>query len=343
MATGGIAKAFGFVAKELGALLGNAFVAAMKEVFSSPTVLLGTVAAIGLLFAASAVKQVMVDKLADAMSGKNKPEIEGPSKPGGRGLMGRVGGLLKSGGLVGIGGMAADYAGGKLAEAGHTRSGAALDIAGSTAKYAGLGGMVGSVVPGLGTVIGAGIGGTIGLGAGLYNSGKKLLFGGDKKAETPPTGDMATAAQVATTTTPAQVRELSAALKELDYNKLILPDNAQNSLEAGTLKMRQLRGEVNAMSKAFKELNNTGLDKITAGLGRLDESFKSFNKSFVEDFMTKFKELDKKSQETLLTDLNDKMEMLNTTVKSLLELEEENNRHHKNTSRNTRATSSRVN
>ena len=70
---------------------------------------------------------------------------------------------------------------------------------------------------------------------------------------------MATAAQVATTTTPAQVRELSAALKELDYNKLILPDNAQNSLEAGTLKMRQLRGEVNAMSKAFKELNNTCL------------------------------------------------------------------------------------
>jgi hypothetical protein len=218
------------------------------------------------------------------------------------------------------------------------------------ASYGGLGALAGSFIPGLGTVIGAGIGGTIGLGAGLWNSGRKLFYGDETKKAAAPTdaqknetGDVEKAAMVAATTTPAQVKELAAALKELDYNRLIIPDTAHTSMETGVVKMRQLRGEVIAMTAAFKDLNNTGLDKITKGLGRLDESFKSFNKSFVEDFITKFKELDKKSQEQLLTDLNEKMETLNTTMMSLLELEEENTKHYKNTARNTRATSGRVN
>jgi hypothetical protein len=150
------------------------------------------------------------------------------------------------------------------------------------------------------------------------------------------------AVEVAKTTTAKEVRELSEALKTLDYGKLLVDDKIVTSMETGTLKMRQLRGEVGAMSLAFKELNNVGLDKITEGLGRLDASFKGFSKSFAEDFMTKFRELDKKSQETLLTDLNDKMEQLNTNVKSLITLQEENTRYGKDTSRNTKYASGRV-
>ena len=208
-----------------------------------------------------------------------------------------------------------------------------------------MGAMLGSFVPGLGTVIGAGIGGTIGLGAGLWSSGSKLFGGssGSKKPEAAAGGNPAVAASVAATTTPEQVRELSAALKDLDYNKLIVPDTAHTSMEVGVLKMRQLRGEVMAMTTAFKELNNTGLDKITQGLGRLDESFKGFNKSFVEDFMTKFKELDKKSQEQLLSDLNEKMDLLNTNIRSLVEINEAQTRYTKDTARYTKNASGRVN
>jgi len=217
---------------------------------------------------------------------------------------------------------------------------------------AGMGAMVGSVVPGVGTAIGGAVGGALGAGYGLYqNFGK--LFGGDKPAAAPttapttapkaPTGSIAPeAVEVAKTTTAKEVRELSEALKTLDYGKLLVDDKIVTSMETGTLKMRQLRGEVGAMSAAFKELNNVGLDKITEGLGRLDASFKGFSKSFAEDFMTKFRELDKKSQETLLTDLNDKMEQLNTNVKSLITLQEENTRHGKDTSRNTKYASGRV-
>ena len=368
----GVRGALVFVVKEIGSIIGSA----LADMISGPAVAGAIIAGIGLLWAAGAIKMAIVKGIKDAFdSAKSGPKPgqygnwessmpEGPSESKGKGKwLGRLKNLVKGGG-VGILGTGAEIAGEKLSEAGHTRSGAALDIAGSTAQYAGLGAMLGSIFPGLGTAIGAGIGGTIGLGAGLWSSGSKLWNGGSKPPASNPSTDsrnaaaagdprrvdlnkddpgLQTAAILATTTTPAQVKELAAALKDLDYSKLIVPAEAHTSMETGVLKMRQLRGEVNAMTTAFKDLNNTGLDKITKGLGRLDESFKSFNKSFVEDFITKFKELDKKSQEQLLTDLNDKMDLLNTSVKSLVEIEEESSRHVKNTARNTKNASGRVN
>ena len=348
---GGVRAAMVHVVKEIGSIIGSA----LSDLISGPAIAGAVIAGIGLLWGAAAIKMAIVKGIKDAFdSAKQGPKPgqyggwessmpEGPSESKGKGKwLGRLKNFAKGGG-VGLIGAGAEYAGEKVSEAGHTKTGAALDIAGSIAQYGGLGAMLGSVVPGLGTAVGAGIGGTIGLGAGLWNSGKKLFGGGSAPATSSGDPSLQTAAAVATTTTPEQVKELATALKDVDYNKLIVPTAAHTSMETGVLKMRQLRGEVMAMTKAFKDLDNTGLDKITKGLGRLDESFKSFNKSFVEDFMTKFKELDKKSQETLLTDLNEKMDLLNTSVKSLVELEEENSRHHKNTARNTKNASGRVN
>ena len=352
---GGIQAALVYVVKEIGSVLGSA----LSDMISGPAVAGAVIAGIGALWALGAVKAALVKGITDAMnSARQGPQPGQYAPPGGYqqggpaselpkkgGLGGKLFGLLKGGGLASIAGMGMEYAGEKAAEAGHTRTGAALDIAGSVGKYGGMGAMLGSFVPGLGTVIGAGIGGTIGLGAGLWSSGSKLFGGGSgsKKPEAAAGGNPAVAASVAATTTPEQVRELSAALKDLDYNKLIVPDTAHTSMEVGVLKMRQLRGEVMAMTTAFKELNNTGLDKITQGLGRLDESFKGFNKSFVEDFMTKFKELDKKSQEQLLTDLNEKMDLLNTNIRSLVEINEAQTRYTKDTARYTKNASGRVN
>lgn len=62
-------------------------------------------------------------------------------------------------------------AGADIAEdMGHTKTAAGLDIAGSTLGYAGTGAMIGSVIPGLGTVAGGLIGGAIGLGKGVYDN-----------------------------------------------------------------------------------------------------------------------------------------------------------------------------
>ena len=87
----------------------------------------------------------------------------------GKGKGGRMKGFLKGGGLAiaGMGlGMAGDYA----KEAGHEKTGAALDIGAETATWAGTGAMLGSVVPGLGTAVGAGIGAAGGAAYGLYKN-----------------------------------------------------------------------------------------------------------------------------------------------------------------------------
>ena len=347
--------------KGLGAAISSAIGTVMKEavigLFSSPMAIAGLVGAVALLFGAAAVKAVVVQKLAELLTqkgGGGAPGIDLPDAKGGvkGGIMKRLGmGLLK-GGALSILGTGASFVGDKVSEAGHKKTGASLDVGGSALQGAGMGAMVGSIIPGLGTVAGGAIGGVLGAGYGMYQNWNKFS---DKPAAppTPPGGKPATpnkpdgtiapeAVLVAQTTTAKEVRELSEALKTLDYGKLLVDDKIVASMESGTIKMRQLRGEVVAMSTAFKELNNVGLDKITEGLGRLDASFKGFSKSFSEDFMAKFKELDKKSQETLLTDLNDKMEQLNTNVKSLVTLQEESTRHGKDTSRNTKNSSGRV-
>jgi hypothetical protein len=359
---GGIKEGLIFIMKEIGSLLGSGLSSLLKELFTSPAVIAGLVAGIGILFAASAAKAVLVKKIEEAMTGGGK---SGPDVDAGKGKGGALKGvgmnLLRGGGLALVG-TGASMAGDALKEKGHTRAGAAADILGTSATWAGTGAMLGSVIPGVGTAIGGIAGGVAGGAYGVYKNWEhtwvaEKLRGKSKSDSNPapgaapeaklPTpqqsGDMSTAAEVAKVTTSAEVKAMAAALKELDYTKLIIPDTTNASIETGTIKMRQLRGEVIAMTAAFKDLNNTGLDKITQGLGRLDESFKSFNKSFVQDFMEKFKELDKKSQEQLLTDLNDKMDLLNTSVKSLVDINENQTRYSRDTARNTKSASGRVN
>jgi hypothetical protein len=63
------------------------------------------------------------------------------------------------------------------------KTGAGLDIAGQAATFAGTGAMLGSIVPGLGTAIGGGLGAVAGGAYGLYqNWGKLFGEAGQKKA-----------------------------------------------------------------------------------------------------------------------------------------------------------------
>ena len=96
----------------------------------------------------------------------------GPGKPGVGGKLLSVGKNLVKGGVGAIAGVAAEYGGEKLKEAGYQKSGTALSVAGKSASYAGTGAMIGSIIPGVGTAIGGVIGGGIGLGMGIYEAMK---------------------------------------------------------------------------------------------------------------------------------------------------------------------------
>jgi hypothetical protein len=86
--------------------------------------------------------------------------------------VGGVGKLAKGLGIGAVGALAGEgiqMGGDKLKEAGYEKTGKAVGVAGTATKYAGYGAMIGSVVPGVGTAIGAGIGGVLGAGKGVYD------------------------------------------------------------------------------------------------------------------------------------------------------------------------------
>jgi GH24 family phage-related lysozyme (muramidase) len=126
--------------------------------------------ALGVIAAKGAVgKTLGTSTMPDSGGGKGTPK--------GGGLKSVAGGVLK-GGVAALGGAAlsagADYA----KSEGNAKTGAGLDIAGTTASYAGTGAMIGSVVPGVGTAIGAGVGAAIGFGKGLYDNYGTLTSAG---------------------------------------------------------------------------------------------------------------------------------------------------------------------
>lgn len=94
----------------------------------------------------------------------------------GAGYLAKVGGVGKLAKGVGVGALGAlagegiQYGGEKLKEAGYEKTGKAVGTTGTAVKYAGYGAMIGSVIPGVGTAIGAGIGGVIGAGKGIYDN-----------------------------------------------------------------------------------------------------------------------------------------------------------------------------
>ena len=120
-----------------------------------------------------------------------------PSGPGGRtGGVGRVASLARglAGGVGGLlGGLALDAATEKLKESGNEKAAAGTDIASSATKFAGMGAMAGSIVPGLGTAIGGSVGALAGGAYGLYKNWD-TLFGG-KKTEMPAAAQAAVPAK----------------------------------------------------------------------------------------------------------------------------------------------------
>jgi len=114
-----------------------------------------------------------------------------------------------------------------------------------------------------------------------------------------------------------QIKELTLALDKLDYNKLIIPETANKNIEISTGKMRLLRGEVNALTTSFKNLNDVGLNKITKGINSLSGEFKIFNDGF-SIFKKKFEELDRTTERAALEGIGEKLDRLNTAANGIL-------------------------
>lgn len=161
--------------------------AVVKEAISNPLESLATVATgyVGMKIAGRALAAIGLGGAGRVAGGAaagagGRGMLGGAAAMGGRGLMG-LGGLAGGGAMAGAAVLGAGAAGAGLGYYGWTQAGKEgaagwMGVGGMAAGGALLGGAVGSVVPGVGTLVGAGVGGAIGGGIGL---GKQLgLFGG---------------------------------------------------------------------------------------------------------------------------------------------------------------------
>lgn len=128
---------------------------------------------------------ILLAKGGSILSGIGKKGKAGLGKAGELGKAGissisKLPNLAKGVGLGAIVGIGSDYVADKLGR--DTKGGAAADVLGQTAGFASTGALIGSVIPGLGTAIGAGIGGVIGAGKGLWDN-RETLFGSTTPVE----------------------------------------------------------------------------------------------------------------------------------------------------------------
>jgi hypothetical protein len=106
-------------------------------------------------------------------------------------------------------------------------------------------------------------------------------------------------------------------LKDFSFSKEQLV-----SLADGTTKLRQLSEQLKLSKDGFQKLDQQGLKNIKEGVEGLSKAFKDFNESFINKFIPKFEELRSKTQEGILTDLGSKLDTLNSSVNSLITIED---------------------
>lgn len=140
----------------------------------------------------------------------------------GKGLLGSAGSLVKGlltgpGAATGLIGTGVDYAGDKIKEAGHKKTGSVVSALGTTAQYMGAGAAIGNIIPGVGTAIGAGLGGLYGAYKGITENSEGLseilssvtgMFGSnDEKKPLTPAEDKKTEPKITATVPPEQPKE----------------------------------------------------------------------------------------------------------------------------------------
>jgi hypothetical protein len=203
-------------------------------------------------------------------------DFVGPNKPGGNMIsktmsgiasgaaayLSKLGGastVMKGVGIGAVGALAGEgiqYGGDKLKEAGHEKTGKAVGVAGTATKYAGYGAMIGSVVPGVGTAIGAGIGGVVGAGKGIYDQYYAGNVGSEKlsKATTTATSASGTLKSV----TGDQIRSHPNFKKYLAEEESYFPGSPENYASAAE------RVKEDMIKAQGAKIKTSGANQLTA-------------------------------------------------------------------------------
>jgi hypothetical protein len=190
----------------------------------------------------------------------------GPGGAGGAagraaGGLGRFAGLAKglAGGVGGIlGGLALSSASDYAKEKGMEKTGAGLDIASKAASFAGTGAMLGSVVPGLGTVVGGGLGALAGGAYGLYQNFGSLF--GNKKPEGKPMTD------ATENLPPMNTEEIQ---RQLSQSELDNKKSEKSPMEVMQTEIQMLNKNIAEMLKYTKDMTEN-TKRTMDGIGKLN-------------------------------------------------------------------------
>jgi hypothetical protein len=114
-----------------------------------------------------------------------------------------------------------------------------------------------------------------------------------------------------------------------------------DNIQIGAQRFKELSTSVSAAATAFKQLEPSTLEKVGEKISSLSASFKEVGKSIAAT-VTGAKDVGKTAQDKLLSDLNAKMEQLNTSMATLVEIQSEMLGPTKKTAKNTRAASGKI-
>jgi len=104
------------------------------------------------------------------------------------------------------------------------------------------------------------------------------------------------------------VRELNESLKTINWNQLIIPDKVGASIDAGSIKLKNLRDEISTTTSAFKDLGNVKLDQLNSNITKLSDTITgSMKQNQQEGAPGKLKVSDSSSKE--MTDLLNQLNM----------------------------------
>jgi hypothetical protein len=104
------------------------------------------------------------------------------------------------------------------------------------------------------------------------------------------------------------IRELNESLKTINWNQLIIPDTVGASIDAGSIKLKNLRDEISTTTSAFKELGNVKLDQLNNNITKLSDTItSSMKQNQQEGAPNKLKVSDSSNKE--MTDLLNQLNM----------------------------------
>lgn len=89
------------------------------------------------------------------------------------------------------------------------------------------------------------------------------------RADTATQTAAAPAGQASTGQMSKDINDINTALKNIDFSKMMIPENVITSIDQGSIKIKNLRDNITTTTSAFKDLNNINLSQLNDTLNKL--------------------------------------------------------------------------